>query len=146
MIGIEFNTEERKMLITRAGHPPLAFLRKNNVHWLSPSGLGLGLTNSSQFQKHLKVQEIALEDNDFIYIFTDGVVERMNASDEEFGFQRLESLLGDVDSDCTPKTFHRILKTTLEQFAENRVANDDSTSIAIRFRICAKDNLPLDSL
>ncbi|MCL2182266.1 MAG: SpoIIE family protein phosphatase [Chitinispirillia bacterium] len=62
--------EKNMMTYSRAGHPKQIILRKDGqIHWLSGSGIFLGITGSSVYEQ----KEFAFENGDRIFWFTDGI-------------------------------------------------------------------------
>lgn len=78
-----------KMLVVRAGHCPMLLLSSNEATYIQPTGLGLGMGNSSFFERTLMQQEIQLNKGDVSVFFTDGLTEARPQHGEEFGYERL---------------------------------------------------------
>lgn len=58
------------MTYSRAGHPKQIVLRKDGqIHWLSGSGIFLGITGTSVYEQ----KEFEFENGDRIFLFTDGI-------------------------------------------------------------------------
>jgi sigma-B regulation protein RsbU (phosphoserine phosphatase) len=72
-----------------AGHPPLLLLRNNEVLSIEENGLVLALMPSAVYTS----RAIHLERGDRILLYTDGILEPINAAEEEFGHDRLAGLL-----------------------------------------------------
>ena len=80
---------------SRAGHSPIYYTNNNSTEKLIPSGIGLGLNFTNQFENNLKEMEIKLNNNDIITLFTDGINESINEHLEEFGYDRLEKIISE---------------------------------------------------
>lgn len=75
----------------RAGHDPALIYRKATgaVEKSRPKGMALGIDGGSVFERVTKDERVVLEAGDCVLLFTDGVKEAVNESDEEFGLERL---------------------------------------------------------
>ena len=75
---------------TNAGHTPPLLLRPNGAglpftDWLYPTGAAIGLIEELLMQEAV----IAVQPGDVLVMVTDGVTEAMDASGEQFGYERL---------------------------------------------------------
>jgi len=89
------DTSTHRLVMARAGHNP-ALLRRaasGETVLLNPRGIGLGLSNSSVFDRALTLESIDLSPGDILIFYSDGITEAMNAQNEEFGIERLISIL-----------------------------------------------------
>lgn len=69
-----------------AGHPSPVFLPRTGPPTPLPgSGLPIGMLDQATYQD----ESLTLEPGDRLYFYTDGVIEAMNAAEEEFGYPRL---------------------------------------------------------
>jgi len=80
----------RILTVTSSGHNPMVIWRRatNTCHLVNPNGLALGIDKGPFFEKTVKEQRIQLNEGDRFVLFTDGVVECMNASEEQYGTNR----------------------------------------------------------
>jgi sigma-B regulation protein RsbU (phosphoserine phosphatase) len=74
-----------EMEIVNAGHCPPLWIRGGDVTPLEATGLPLGMFCSGDYP----VQTIRLTQGDTLLLYTDGLSEAANASDEEYGAERL---------------------------------------------------------
>lgn len=82
-----------RLLHARAGHNPPLLCRDGAAMFLQPSGLGLGLAPDALFQSVLQVDEQRLNPGDIFVSYSDGLTECMNVQDEQYGEERLKSVL-----------------------------------------------------
>lgn len=77
--------------IASAGHNDTLVFRKKteNVEPYNPKGFPIGTDPGPRFDKVIKHQEILLEKEDKLIIFTDGITEAMNKENNEYGDARL---------------------------------------------------------
>jgi serine phosphatase RsbU (regulator of sigma subunit) len=116
----------------RAGHNSLLYIDSTNGHqFLTPSGIGLGLDPGNLFQQKIEEVTMPLSSGDTLLFFTDGVVEAMNRSYEEFGEERVvEVLLTHAQKNCLVQ--RKELLASLDKFMDGQPQNDDITTIIIK--------------
>ena len=85
----QIDERTRQMRYVNAGHNPPYLLRYSAVEELPAGGTVIGLFPKSNYEE----ASIGLLPGDVLMAFTDGVPEALNPSDEEFGEERLRSLL-----------------------------------------------------
>jgi sigma-B regulation protein RsbU (phosphoserine phosphatase) len=123
-----YNETTGVLTYCNAGHnPPL--LRKHNglIKYLRPTGAAIGLIEQSDFQQ----EEIRLEVDDYILLYTDGVVESANYNKELFGEERLEEFL-DRSSHLSAPQMIASLRETVQRFTQIQSPADDTTIIAMK--------------
>jgi len=83
-----------RMRYAAAGHPPLLVWRAatGTVERITENGLLMGAFAQAEYTEI----ERPLDRGDRLLLYTDGVMEAANASDEEFGLDRLESVLAET--------------------------------------------------
>lgn len=83
-----------RMTYAAAGHPPLLVWRaaSRRVERVIENGLLMGAFASAEYTE----VERPLDPGDRLLLYTDGVAEAANASDEEFGLDRIEAALADT--------------------------------------------------
>lgn len=78
------------------------------------------------------VQELTLQPDSTIFLYTDGLTEAKNAEHKLFGLERIQTVL----RDCTDKQPQEILKAVMasvEGFVKKAEQSDDLTMLAIRY-------------
>jgi sigma-B regulation protein RsbU (phosphoserine phosphatase) len=81
--------------------------------------------------KTYEAGNLMLQTGDWLVIFTDGVVEALNARDEEYGEQRLLSVLqGGVSA--TPDQLLRRIMSDLDTFVGHTPQHDDVTCMLVK--------------
>jgi len=85
------DTENRNMLYSAAGHPPLLCWRntRGEMQRIESNGLLFGVEPESEYP----VCSVPLEPSDRFLLYTDGVTETENAAAEAFGDQQLERVV-----------------------------------------------------
>lgn len=128
------NTYTRKLSYARAGHNPLIIynpLRPEKLLSLEPSGMILGMAQSSIFEKTLKEEEIDLLPGDMIFQYTDGLTEMMDPEREEYGMERLQECFHRFGHEL-PETFLSMLEADVTTFRRGCPVDDDLTMLAVK--------------
>jgi sigma-B regulation protein RsbU (phosphoserine phosphatase) len=112
------------------GHnAPVHILASGEFRRLAATGLPLALYED----RPAEVSKIRLDPGDSLVLFTDGVTEAVNLSQEEFGETLLlETLLG--SHQCTMSELVSRLFDVVDAFAQEQEQADDITCVAIRRR------------
>ena len=109
-----------------AGHNP-ALLRRadGTIEQLKSTGVPLGMFPSASW----KEEAVVMGRGDLLCVYTDGVSEALDASDEEFGLDRLTALVaeGSGPAELTDKVFDAV-----EAFAAAVPQYDDQTLLIVR--------------
>lgn len=113
--------------ICNAGHLPPIILQDDGVTTLSATSLPLGLFCEGQFS----TCRMQLKPGSSIVIYTDGLTEARNATDEEYGPQRLLALLKTCGG-LPPKDIARCCLTELTKFLSGSPMTDDLTVMVLR--------------
>ena len=132
-----FDMREKTMTYARAGHTPLMHLTSSHgtprLNVLAPDGMvvGLKIDRGELFERLLQEQTIPLRQNDVYMLFTDGITEAMNASDDCFGEARLGQLLEEHAHLSAEELRERVLRE-ISAFVGGAPQHDDMTMILIR--------------
>lgn len=94
-----YHRPSRTLHYINAGHNPPVIWDRGKVHVLESGTVGIGMLNELPF---IKKGEIELSPNAVLVGYTDGVIEIENESEEEYGYERLGTLL----SEKCPKLRH----------------------------------------
>jgi sigma-B regulation protein RsbU (phosphoserine phosphatase) len=120
-------TRDGRFTYVNAGHNPPLLVTRDGIRRLAPSGPVLGVFADAVFVD----QSVALRDGDMVVFFSDGVTEARNASDEEFGEQRLIDGVRSV----ARKRAAEILDDVLRRVREFAAApSDDMTVVVMMYR------------
>jgi phosphoserine phosphatase RsbU/P len=137
-----FDPATSKLQISRAGHTPIILLRNNEIENLQPSGLGLGLDFTNNFESSLEEMEFTLQENDVIVLYTDGVTEAKNSLMEDFGTSMLEKVIFENRNNSTDDISRNIIQE-VTLFSKNNHQHDDITLVILRWKyknICTEIN------
>jgi len=123
------DSKEHKLTYINAGHNPPLLLKGegHEIKILKAKGIPMGVMDDM----NLESKEIPIDDNDLLFLYTDGVTEAVNENDEEFDIKRLEAILVNEEGN-PPDTIIKRIVMEIEQFAGDRPQFDDITMVVLR--------------
>ncbi len=117
-----------KMRIANAGHTyPLHF--NVTVQEYEMPGVPLGVDPDIDYDE----ETISISPGDSLFLYTDGVNEAIDPSDEEFGFERLRALL-EANSQIKPRALMRKILNEIRAWTAGGPQTDDITMVVLRRR------------
>jgi serine phosphatase RsbU (regulator of sigma subunit) len=124
----EYDPAARTLTYINAGHnAPMLRRAAGTIERLEQGGLPLGILDNTTYQ----TGTVTLQSGDWLVIFTDGVVEAMNGWDQEFGEQRLISVIsGGVAA--SPSQLLSRLMAELDFFVGTTPQHDDITCMLVK--------------
>lgn len=127
------NLEKNQFQFSRAGHNPVLYYKnsENKLYEFQPEGIAIGMANEDIFRKNISEENISLEKDDILILFTDGVVESISKTNKLYGDQRLQDLIK-RNYKLSSKELLRKLEEDLEKFGEKSAQHDDLTMIVIK--------------
>jgi sigma-B regulation protein RsbU (phosphoserine phosphatase) len=117
----------RQLRYVNAGHNPPYLLQESGIHELSTGGTVLGLFPQMNYQDGTA----ALHPSDLMVAFTDGVTEALNPGGEEFGEEKLKSLLREGVDLPVAEITARISKE-LRDWVKDADQHDDLTFVVMK--------------
>jgi phosphoserine phosphatase RsbU/P len=118
-----------RLTYSNAGHNPPVLLSRSGVRRLDTGGLILGLFPQAAYEE----ETLALEQDDLLVVFSDGVTEALNAQGEEFDEGRLLACL-DAHRQSAPAELLECLLSTVRTFVASAAQSDDVTALVLRYR------------
>jgi sigma-B regulation protein RsbU (phosphoserine phosphatase) len=116
-----------------AGHCPVLVRRRDgSVEQISSCGLPLGILTTAGYPESTG----RLEPGDLMVLFTDGLTEAESPAEEEFGIQRVESVIAGLCS-ISAESACRDLLRAVDEHAGGRPLQDDATLLVV-------ERLPID--
>lgn len=117
----------------RAGHnPPIYYKRsEDTTEQLRSNGFALGMTGSSQMESFLTEEQYTFNKGDSILFYTDGLTEARNELNQEFGEERLISIM-DIYGSLHAKSIVLKVQSSLEAFIGEEKPPDDITYTCVR--------------
>jgi len=112
-----------------AGHNPPAVRRRERaeITWLKPTGPAVGIAE----EFHPRMETIGFSGGDSLLLYTDGVTEVLNFSNEQFGQERLAELVHQ-HADRTAPDLLQSIRQAVSAFGGDRPLADDMTMVALR--------------
>jgi serine phosphatase RsbU (regulator of sigma subunit) len=124
----EYDPATRRLDYVNAGHnSPMLRRRNRAMERLEVGGLPLGIMPEAAYTS----AQLELQSGDWLIIFTDGVVEAVNAGNDEYGETRLLAALEANVTLTPPQVLERIL-ASLDAFVGNTPQHDDVTCLLIK--------------
>ena len=129
------DVESKVLRFARAGHNPILIHRplKNDLIFLQPRGLGIGLEKGAIFDRVIEEECFSLQSGDTLIAYTDGLIEARNLRDEEFSQERLDALITAKAFASAEELLHRIKEGYLS-FTGRAEPHDDLTCLVIKIQ------------
>ncbi|MEJ2169690.1 MAG: PP2C family protein-serine/threonine phosphatase, partial [Desulfobacterales bacterium] len=127
-----FDSAAKALTYCNAGHHPPLVLRKSknkekSIVLLRPTGAAIGLVEKAEFGE----KTIDLQEGDLLVLYTDGITEATNTNSQQFGRERLETLVRQTEQMPVKEVIHKI-RLSLEEFSEGKPLDDDTTIVVGR--------------
>jgi serine phosphatase RsbU (regulator of sigma subunit) len=126
----QIDEQNRQLRYVNAGHNPPYLIRSiggSEIEELSTGGTVLGMFQQASYQEAI----VDLRPGDVLVAFTDGVTEALNPNEEEFGEDRLKSLLREVVHLPAHEMSARISRE-LKNWIQDAAQYDDLTFIVMK--------------
>ena len=128
---LDFRTGE--FVYVNAGHnPPLVVRGGQEPSYLMPEGKPdkpLGVMEGRAYRQC----SLTLAAGDMIFLYTDGVTEAINETEELYGEERLKEELSRIDLNGPVSETLGILRESIKSFAGNAEQADDITMLGLRY-------------
>jgi sigma-B regulation protein RsbU (phosphoserine phosphatase) len=122
--------KQKSLQYVSAGHnPPLVIHKDGSIDLLEKGGLILGIVRSVPYEEGL----VALEKDDVIVLYTDGVTEAMSATGEEWGEANLEAVAKKYLTEPSEKIISSVVEAVKEH-SKDTVQSDDITMVVLKIR------------
>jgi len=125
LLYIELNGQTGSLTLANAGHLPLLIKKADGtVMKFPPAGSApLGILAGMVFGQ----QNSSLGPGDTVVLYTDGIIEAMNAREELYGFERLEALIAASPAD--PELLNSAIINDVNLFTGLSPQHDDMTLV-----------------
>lgn len=124
------NTKTNTLTYVNAGHNPPYLLRADKVIKLTEGGMIFGVMKT--FVPYI-FEEVKLQKDDVLILYTDGVSEALNLEFEEYSEQRLEKKAKELMDKSANEILNGI-KEDVQIFTQGNLQSDDITMIVIKVR------------
>ncbi len=128
------DTELHTIEYARAGHCPALYFNKQKQEstYMQSKGLGLGIIRTKGYHKHIHKTQLQYSKGDIMLLYTDGIIEAHNIEGEEYGYERLKSIVHAHHEANTKHIGDEIVKN-LHEFTGTKFLADDYSFFIIRF-------------
>ncbi len=128
------DTKAKSIEFSRAGHCPSLYYCANDktAKYFQNKGLGLGILRNSDFHKYVQVNSLNYSPGDVLVLYTDGITEATNSTNEQFGYDRLRQSL-ENSSEQTPAQIKDSIIKDLYDFLGTGDLDDDYTVVILKF-------------
>ena len=135
MVSGVFDLENKKFIFARAGHNPVIVRNSSpeNVETLNPAGLALGLEKGTVFNNTIKEVQMNIMPGDVFVFYTDGFTEALNKLKEEFGEERLITIVKENSVLSSEELLNKIIKE-VKTFMGKTPQHDDMTMVLVKVK------------
>jgi len=126
LLFMKLETDTKRLTISNAGHPPPMVRRGQDGSVLRLEeclNYPVGVLDDTEFEQ----SEFQLQSGDAVAVFTDGIIEAMNAEKEQYGFERLEAAMS--TQEASPAVLTQIVLDDVRKFVGKTDQSDDLTLV-----------------
>ena len=123
-----YDAAHRRLTLANAGSPYPLLLRDGHVVSVRLEGVPLGLLPGTQYDESV----IDLLPGDVVILASDGILESENASQEEFGLQRLSAVLSAISLQDSARTIAERILAETDDHGAGTAPHDDRTLVVLR--------------
>jgi serine phosphatase RsbU (regulator of sigma subunit) len=133
VLGGKFNIKNNLLQVVRAGHLPLFYFDSDlcSVRQSCPRGMGLGLSGDDVFESSIEEVTFKIKKGDIFLFISDGVIEGLSSSGEQFGETRLNEILIKNNMKKSLEIGEEIIRGVVS-FTENVLQFDDMTLVVVK--------------
>jgi len=124
----EYNSKTRKMKYVNAGHNWPILIRGKSSSFLNKGCIGLGMFEEIP---HIESGEVEIQTNTTLILYTDGVVELENGTDEQFETERLTKIVQSFFP-LSMEDLNAIIFSKLDDWRGTRRYVDDTAILSCR--------------
>lgn len=132
MTAVAIDNDSGRICIARAGHLPTLIVNKNGIQEIIGKGIGIGLAKSNLFDINLEEICIDLKDGEYCVIYTDGVTESRNNSDDELGFDNLKECILSNDYSNSYELI-KLIQNCANEHSLDKKQHDDISVLSIKY-------------
>jgi sigma-B regulation protein RsbU (phosphoserine phosphatase) len=121
--------DQGEISVLNAGHMPPIVVRGGKVEAVTGGSIALGMIPGAAFSE----QRIELRNGDVVIVYSDGVTEAMNESDDFFGDDRLQAAIRETIGQSVEAIGTRILGA-VEAFVADAPRHDDVSLMVLKRR------------
>ncbi len=133
MVLVLFDFNDDSVTVCRAGHTLPLIALNGDMNFFDSDGLGLGLEPGEVFDRALEEKVFPMKSGGTMLLYSDGLTEAMDAGRNEFGEERVLSLLRSAEQ-MTAAELQGHLIEEVSRHRDGAEQNDDITLVVIRIR------------
>jgi len=126
-IFVLVDSESKTIQIINAGHNESPFFIDGKFYSSKAGGLPLGILEDNAYS----TEKFSYMNDLVFFTYTDGLTEARNPKKDEYGWERLQSLMQLIKRDNTDVIVNSIIDS-VDTFVENAEQHDDTTLLAIK--------------
>jgi len=126
-IFVLVDSENKTLQVINAGHNESPFFIDGKFYSSKAGGLPLGILEDNAYSP----EKFEYTEDLIFFTYTDGLTEARNPKKDEYGWERLQSLMQLIKRDNTDVIVNSIIDS-VDTFVENAEQHDDTTLLAIK--------------
>lgn len=133
LLAANLDLKKRNLTFARAGHCPIIHYSNDtrDTVMFKTNGIAVGLDNGNIFDSTLEEYKIKIKKNDILAFYTDGLSEARAANGEEFGEDRLCTIIKE-NSNLEVKLLKEVIIDNILGFLDGQNLHDDLTLVLIK--------------
>ncbi len=136
LIYAVLDVQTGSLTLARAGHCPMLLVSGEEVQYIRPGGMGMGLSNGEIFNNAIEEYALSLREGDLCVFYTDGITEARRG-EEEFGYDRLLDVAR-KSRDLSASAIKDEIVETVKTFVDRQATEDDLTLVVLKWRAPAR--------
>jgi sigma-B regulation protein RsbU (phosphoserine phosphatase) len=124
---LHWESTTRKFTIANAGANPPMICRDGEILKVKIEGVPAGLLEEREYDQI----DFTAKPGDVLLLYSDGITDQLNRNDEEYGRNRLKSVLR-KSGKLTPEEIADRILQDFDQFSDGTPAFDDQTLIVVK--------------
>lgn len=132
MVMLSWDEEKEKLSFVGAGHEHILIYRMATgvCEAIVSGGVALGMVPDNS--KLIKEQELILNEGDFVVLYSDGIVEARNTSEELYGLERLKKAVIEFAPQYSAEGLNYHIAKDVSAFNHGHIQDDDMSLIVIK--------------
>ncbi len=132
MVMLSWDEEKGKLSFVGAGHEHILVYRMatGECEAIVSGGVALGMVPDNS--KLIKEQELTVNEGDFVILYSDGIVEARNTSEELYGLERLKKSVIEYAPQYSAEGLNYHIAQDVSAFNHGHIQDDDMSLIVIK--------------
>lgn len=133
MILLEWENKTSKLKWVGAGHEHVIHMQTGTAQITATPAGGIAVGMLADNSKLVKEQEITMAENDFVILFSDGIVEANNVTGDIYGMERFQNIIkAHAAADTSSEEMFKQIAMDVGRFMEGSEQLDDMTLIVMK--------------